>query len=205
VGVVAAREFFVNNGAHSWSDEDERLLRAPRSECGNDTMLSAVRSTRRFARRPPAVARPLANEGEGAITLTDVTSVKNQIAVSVSGAIPPDDKMPDKADCVDQSVSRLGLSVDAKDEGEGRTYMVPDRDVHRPRAGRVIWYQKFSARGVISLPGRRPKPHSIPCLSKIFFTFYHPPGRFSTLGYLDPLGGDITPPSPGAALESGGP
>jgi hypothetical protein len=40
-----------------------------------------------------------------------VTSAQNQIAVA-------DDKMPDKADCIDQSISRLGFAVDAKDEGE---------------------------------------------------------------------------------------
>jgi hypothetical protein len=53
---------------------------------------------------------------------------QNWIAVSVSCAIPPDDKMPDKADCMDQSVSRLAFAVDAKDEGEGRTYTVPEPD-----------------------------------------------------------------------------
>ena len=57
-----------------------------------------------------------------------MTSVKYQIAVSAFSAIPPDDKMPDKADCRDQSVSLSGSSVDAKDEGEGRTYMAPEPD-----------------------------------------------------------------------------
>jgi hypothetical protein len=72
------------------------------------------------------VSSAVANEGKGAIALTDVISVKNQIAVSVSSAIPPDNKMPDEADCIDHSVSRLGLSVEAKDEG--RTYMAPEPD-----------------------------------------------------------------------------
>jgi hypothetical protein len=57
-----------------------------------------------------------------------VTSVKNQIAISVSSAIPSDDKMPDKADCMDQSVTRLDLSMEAKDEVEGRPYMAPEPD-----------------------------------------------------------------------------
>jgi hypothetical protein len=74
------------------------------------------------------VASAVANEGKGATALTDVTSAQNQIAVSVSCALPPDDKMPDKADCTDQSVSRLGLALDAKDEGKGRTYMAPEPD-----------------------------------------------------------------------------
>ena len=58
-----------------------------------------------------------------AIALTDMTNVKNQIVVFVFSAIPPDDQMPDKADCMDQSVSRSGSSVDAKDQREGRIYM----------------------------------------------------------------------------------
>jgi hypothetical protein len=74
------------------------------------------------------VASAVANEGKGATALTDVTSAQNQIAVSVSCALPPDDKMPDKADCTDQSVSRLGFALDAKDEGKGRTYMAPEPD-----------------------------------------------------------------------------
>ena len=74
------------------------------------------------------VSSAVANEGEGAIALTDVTSVKNHIVVSAVSAISPDDKMPDKADCRDQSVSLSGSSVDAKDEGEGRTYMAPEPD-----------------------------------------------------------------------------
>ncbi len=36
--------------------------------------------------------------------------------------------MPDMAGCMDQSVSRLGFALDAKDEGEGRTYMAPEPD-----------------------------------------------------------------------------
>ena len=52
-----------------------------------------------------------------------MTSVKNQIAVSAVSAISPNDKIPDKADCRDQSVSLSSSSVNAKDEWEGRTYM----------------------------------------------------------------------------------
>ena len=74
------------------------------------------------------VSSAVANEGEGAIALTDVTSVKNQFADSASSAIPSDDKVPDKADCRDKSVSLSGFSVDAKEEGEGRTYMAPEPD-----------------------------------------------------------------------------
>ena len=76
----------------------------------------------------PSVSSAVANEGEGAIALTDVTSVKNQIVVSAVSAKSPDDKMPDKTDCRDQSVSLSGSSVDAKEEGEGRTYMAPEPD-----------------------------------------------------------------------------
>ncbi len=65
------------------------------------------------------ISTAVANEGEGAITLTDVAHVQNQIAISISCAAPPVDKMPDMADCRDQSVSHLGFSMDAKDEGEG--------------------------------------------------------------------------------------
>jgi hypothetical protein len=63
------------------------------------------------------VSSAVANEGKEATDLTDFTSAQNQIAVSISSAIPPDDKMPNKADCMDQSVSRLGFAVDAKGEG----------------------------------------------------------------------------------------
>ena len=69
------------------------------------------------------VLSAVANEGEGAIALTDEATVKNQIVVSTFRAISPDDKMPDKADCRDQSISLSGSSVDAKDEGDRRTYM----------------------------------------------------------------------------------
>ena len=56
-----------------------------------------------------------------------MTCTKNHIAIFDSSAILPDDKMSDKADLTDQSVSRSGFSVDAKDEEKGR------EDLYGPR------------------------------------------------------------------------
>ena len=66
--------------------------------------------------------------------------VRNQIAVSAVSAISPDDKMPDKADWRDQSVSLSGSSVDAKDEGEGSR-----NQIMRTRYC-TLWWKKTNAR-----------------------------------------------------------
>ena len=59
------------------------------------------------------------DEGKGADALTEVTSAKNKIASSSNIAVSPVNKMLDKAECDNLSVSPSPSSVVVRKEGEG--------------------------------------------------------------------------------------
>ena len=59
------------------------------------------------------------DEGKGADALTEVTSAKNKIAISTNIAVSPVNKMLDKAECDNCTVSPSLFSVVVRKEGEG--------------------------------------------------------------------------------------